>query len=227
MKKFLCVSIVILMCVLNGCERAEMPTITYQQTPSGFLVANIMALNDSGLSGHATFRYDAAAEEVRVVIYIRNAVPGLHAAHLHTGRCEAVGPHWHPVEVPAGVSGVPIAQATRESPPVGIGEIGNIDVGESGVGTLAFSTPFWTLDDNPQSGILGKLILIHEASDTFLSIPHLPDHTPIHAQMHAMDAAHADTAEKSGPGAKIGCGVIAPLHELHHAPSEAASMIHH
>ncbi|MCY4553817.1 MAG: hypothetical protein OXC79_09105 [Candidatus Poribacteria bacterium] len=74
---------------------------------------------------------------------------------------------------------------------------------------------------------LNKHYTSHEASDTFLSIPHLPDHTPIHAQMHAMDAAHADTAEKSGPGAKIGCGVIAPLHEPHHAPSEAASMIHH
>ena len=101
--------------------------------------------------------------------------------------------------------------------------------------SLEFTTPFWTLDANPRSGILGRLILIHEAGDTFLSIPHLPDHTPVHADMHGMDAAdaehpevsgpvpdhtpvHADMhgmdaadaehPEVSGPGAKIGCGVL-------------------
>jgi len=50
-------------------------------------------------------------------------------------------------------------------------------------------------------------MLVHEAGDTFLSIPHLPDHTLIHTQMHAMDAAHEENPEVSGPGAKIGLGI--------------------
>ena len=58
------------------------------------------------------------------------------------------------------------------------------------------------------SGILGKLILVHEAGDAFLSIPHLPDHTPVHADMHGMDAADEAHPEVLGPGAKIGCGVL-------------------
>lgn len=206
--------------VITKCERAKSLTSydleaqkLYSSLPSGFLVANITQLNDSELRGHATFQWSEEDQGVRAVIRITNAAPGLHAAHLHTGTCDDIVPHWHPIEIPAGVSGVPVAEATRETPPVGIGEIGNIRVGEDGTGVLEFTTPFWTLDENPRSGILGKLILIHEAGDTFHSIPHLPDHTPIHADMHEMEAAHDEHPEVSGPGAKIGCGVLGILNE--------------
>ena len=128
---------------LNGCERVKSLTIydpeaqkPHGALPSDFLVANITQLNDSELRGHATFQWSEEDQGVRAVIRITNATPGLHAAHLHTGTCDAIGPHWHPIEIPAGVSGVPVAEATLETPPVGIGEIGNIRVGEDGTGVL-------------------------------------------------------------------------------------------
>ena len=87
----------------------------------------------------------------------------------------AVGPHWHPVGIPAGTVGVPVAEATPKIPPIGIGEIGNIPVGEDGTGVLEFTTPLWSLGGNPGTDILGKLLLIHETGDTFQTNPHTHD----------------------------------------------------
>ena len=82
---------------------------------------------------------------VHVRVEIQNASPGLHAAHLHIGTCADVGPHWHPMEVPTGTVGVPVDEATHEMPPIGVGEIGNISVGEDRTGVLEFKTPLCRL----------------------------------------------------------------------------------
>ena len=121
-------------------------------------------------------------------------------------------------------SGIPVVQATLDTPPIGVGEVGNISVGEDGTGVLEFMTPFWSLGGDPNTDILGKLIMIHETGDTFLTNPHAhrpnmptdmnmetvqphfhPPGTPPHP--HANTQMTIPTIQPGG-GAKIGCGLI-------------------
>ena len=161
---------IITACLMGGCERISTQIIT-TEVAEKTAVAVISEKDGSGLAGRAVFTEMDGTVHVR--LEIQNAVPGLHAAHLHIGTCADVGPHWHPMGVPAGTVGVSVAEATPEMPPIGVGEIGNIPVGEDGTGVLEFTTPFWSLGGDPNTDILGKLMLIHETGDTFQTNPHV------------------------------------------------------
>ena len=163
------ITFITVVCLVIGCEKIPTQVITTEPTEK-FAVAVISERDGSGLTGKATLSEMDGLIHVR--IEIQNATPGLHAAHLHIGSCTDVGPHWHPMGIPAGTVGVSVAEATPEMPPIGVGEIGNIPVGEDGTGILEFTTPFWSLGGDPSTDILGKLILIHETGDTFQTNPH-------------------------------------------------------
>ena len=171
--------------LISGCERIStqvVPTAPVEKVA----IAVISEKDGTGLTGKATFAEMDGLVHVR--IEIQNATPGLHAAHLHIGSCTDVGPHWHPMGIPAGTVGVPVAEATPDMPPIGVGEIGNIPVGEDGTGVLEFTTPLWSLGGDPSTDILGKLILIHETGDTFQTNPHA-HHTPMEmSNMSTTDA---------------------------------------
>lgn len=222
------ITFIITACLVSGCERIPTQVIT-EKPIEKVAVATITEIDGSGLTGTATFT--EIDEMIHVVIEVQNATSGLHAMHLHTGSsCADAGPHWHPMGVPAGTPGIPVVQATLDTPPIGIGEIGNISVGEEGTGVLEFMTPFWSLGGDPNTDVLGKLIMIHEAGDTFLTNPHAHQ---TNAQMDMnMEAdtnmetipphfhppgtlphSHANTRMnlppiQPGGGAKIGCGLI-------------------
>lgn len=173
--------------LISGCER--IPTQVVPTAPvENVAVAVISAKDGSHLTGKATFLEKDGLVHVR--IEIQNATPGLHAAHLHIGSCADVGPHWHPLGVPAGTVGVPVAEATPDMPPIGVGEIGNIPVSEDGTGVLEFTTSLWSLGGDPNTDVLGKLILIHETGDTFQTHPHA-HHTAM--EMPDMSTPHAGT----------------------------------
>ena len=109
---------IFIVCVVIGCGSIPTEVIT-TTTVDKVAVATISAIDGSELTGTATFT--EIGGEVHVVIKIQNATPGLHAAHIHIGSsCTDVGPHWHPVGVPAGTVGVPVAEATSDIPPIGI-----------------------------------------------------------------------------------------------------------
>ena len=220
---------IIAMFLVTGCEK--IPTEIIKTEPvDKIAVATITHTDGSGITGTATFT--AVDVGIHVVIEVQNATAGLHAMHLHTGSCADIGPHWHPMGVPIGTPGIPVVQATLDTPPIGIGEIGNISIGADGTGTLAFTTPFWSLGGDPNTDILGKLLLIHETGDTFLTNPHHahtmnkqmdmsmenmemdtqgvqphehPPGTPPHS--HANTAANIPPIQPGG-GARIGCGLI-------------------
>ena len=219
-------TLIITICLAIGCEKIPTQVITEVPTDK-VAVATISEIDGSGITGTATFTEVDGG--VHVVIEIQNATQGLHAMHLHTGSCTDIGPHWHPMGVPAGTPGIPVVQAIPNTPPIGIGEIGNISVGEDGTGTLAFTTPFWSLGGDPNTDILGKLIMIHETGDTFLTNPHAHQmNMPMDMNMN-MEAdtqmvqphehppgtpphSHANTSAKVPPiqpggGARIGCGM--------------------
>ena len=161
--------LIITVCLMSGCERIPTQVITTEPVDK-IAVAVISEKDGSGLTGKTTFLETDGRVQVR--IEIQNASPGLHATHLHEGTCTDVGAHWHPMAVPAGTVGVPVAEATPDMPPIGVGEIGNIPVNEDGTGVLEFTTPFWSLGGDPSTNILGKLLLIHETGDTFQTSPH-------------------------------------------------------
>ena len=213
--------------LFTGCEKIPTEIITTEPVDQ-VAIATISEIDGSGVTGTATFT--EVDSGVHVFIEIQNAIAGLHAMHLHTGSCTDIGPHWHPMGIPAGTPGIPVVQATLDTPPIGIGEIGNILVSEDGTGTLEFTTHFWSLGGDPNTDILGKLLLIHETADTFLTQPHAhqtqmdtdiemdiemdtqmvqphthPPGTPPHS--HANTSARVPPIQPGG-GARIGCGMI-------------------
>ena len=222
------ITLIIVTCFVSGCEKIPTEIITTEPVDK-VAVATISEVNGSGLSGTATFT--EADGGVHVVIEVQNTTLGLHAMHLHIGSsCADAGPHWHPMGTPAGTPGIPVVQATLNTPPIGIGEIGNISVDEDGTGIIEFTTPFWSLGGDPNTDILGKLIMIHETGDTFLTNPHAHQtnmqtdmNTEMDMQMETTEPhthppgthphPHANTSAtvppiQPGGGAKIGCGMI-------------------
>ena len=194
------ITFIITVCLVSGCERIPTQVVATEVPDEKIAVAVISEKDGSGLTGKATFVETDGGVHVR--IEIQNATPGLHATHLHEGTCTDVGAHWHPIGVPAaGTIGVPVAEATPEMPPIGVGEIGNIPVGEDGTGVLEFTTPLWSLGGELSTDILGKLLLIHETGDTFQTHPHAGTaaHTHNMAQMQMetemamVEAAHVCT----------------------------------
>ena len=185
------ITLMITACLVSSCER--IPTQVITTAPVEKVAAAVISEKDgSGLTGQATFA--EVNGTVHVQIEIQNASPGLHAAHLHIGSCTDVGPHWHPMEVPAGTVGVPVAEAIPEMPPIGVGEIGNIPVGGDGTGVLEFATPLWSLGGDPSTDILGKLMLIHETGDTFQTNPHV-HHTGTGTHTHNMTQMETEMVE--------------------------------
>ena len=211
---FLQIIFMAILCSLLACDHVEKQTdrIISPEISLNQAVAVINEINGSGLMGTATFT--EMNDRVHVVIEIANVSKGLHASHLHNGDCTEIGPHWHPVDIPSGHSGVPVAEATLDMSPIGIGEIGNIPVDETSSGVLEFTTSFWTIGTGESNDILGKLIIIHEAGDSFLMNPAHQGHGGMQMEHAAMEhlEIEMDSDKHStimmDPGAKIGCGII-------------------
>ena len=222
------ITLIVVTCFVTGCEKIPTEIITAEPVDK-IAVATISEIDGSGITGTTTFTEVDGG--VHVVIEVQNTTPGLHAMHLHIGSsCADAGPHWHPMGTPAGTPGIPVVQAALNTPPIGIGEVGNISVDEDGAGTIEFTTPFWSLGGDPNTDILGKLIMIHETGDTFLTNPHAHQtnmqtdmNTEMDMQMETTEPhthppgthphPHANTSAtvppiQPGGGAKIGCGMI-------------------
>ncbi len=220
------IAFIITACLGTGCERIPTQVITTAPVDK-IAVAVISEKDGSGLTGKATFLETDGRVQVR--IEIQNASPGLHATHLHEGTCTDVGPHWHPMEVPAGTVGVPVAEATPDMPPIGVGEIGNILVGEDGTGVLEFSTSLWSLGGDPSTDILGKLLLIHETGDTFQTHPHGHDTamamsemptTPANTDVHTHNMGQMEIVEATHACTLIVLGQQIDLELKHHLPGQ-------
>jgi Cu-Zn family superoxide dismutase len=107
--------------------------------------------------------------------------PGPHAVHIHeTGDCSAedgssAGGHWNPTGEEHGKWG---------EHPFHLGDIGNIEVGEDGTGSITLSTDLWSIGDSSDHDVVGKSIVVHAGADDFKSQP------------------------SGAAGERIGCGVI-------------------
>jgi Cu-Zn family superoxide dismutase len=133
----------------------------------------------SSVAGDATLAQENG--KVSMTVRLSNAPPGSHAVHLHeTGDCSApdassAGHHWNPDGRPHGKRGSGAFHA---------GDLGNIEVGPDGTGTLTVDAADWSLGADSAKNPVGKAVIVHAQADDFTTQP---------------DGAG---------GQKIGCGVI-------------------
>lgn len=130
-------------------------------------IADLEPASGSNVSGTATFTEENG--KVRFELSIQNISPGVHAVHLHEkGDCSAAdassaGGHWNPTMKPHG---------KRESHgSYHKGDVGNMEVGEDGKGTLNLLVEGWTVGGADSTNVVGKSVIIHEKEDDFTSQP--------------------------------------------------------
>jgi len=117
----------------------------------------------SPISGTVTFV--EAAGNLQVTARITNAPPGPHGFHIHEhGNCggsgAAAGGHFNPEGMAHGYlprDGAAVAHA---------GDMGNLEVGADGTGTLRLVMPDLSLMQPPH-GVIGRAVILHELVDDF------------------------------------------------------------
>ena len=129
-------------------------------------VAILQSKSDSKVTGKATFR--EANGKVTLEIKLEGAEPGQHAVHLHEkGDCSApdgasAGGHWNPTHEDHGKWG---------TAPFHRGDIGVVEVGADGKGTLTLTTDLWTIGGAPETDVVGKAVIVHAKTDDFTTQP--------------------------------------------------------
>lgn len=150
-------------------EPAEMEAEDVQEEPAVVpelrAKATLEGQEGSDVTGAVTF-YEADGE-VKVVARVENVAPGEHGFHVHeTGDCSApdftsAGGHFAPEGNPHGGP----ADEARHA-----GDLGNITVGDDGVGMLELTTDRLTVSPGPHS-VVGKAVILHEDRDDLESQP--------------------------------------------------------
>lgn len=134
----------------------------------------------SQVAGEAVFTEEP--DGVRVAVTVVNVTPGKHGFHIHeNGSCDdagkAAGGHFNPEGSAHGF--LPEHGHGKAHP----GDMGNIDVGPDGSGTLDLFLPKLNFDKPPYA-ILGLSVILHEKEDDF-------------------------SQPTGNAGGRIGCGIIA------------------
>ena len=165
---------------LVSCNRIQQHTGVMSTPAAKQAIATIGPASDSSVTGMAVFTQTDDAIVLR--IEIQNASPGIHAVHIHeSGDCsspdgKSAGGHWNPTGVAHGKWG---------EGEFHLGDIGNITVGEDGVGSIELTTDLWEIGTGSDVDIVGRGIIVHAGADDFTSQP------------------------SGNAGARIGCGAIA------------------
>ena len=142
-------------------------------------IAIIGSASGSGLTGTATFTQ--VGDQITLLAEISGASPGLHGFHIHEfGDCsspdgKSAGGHWNPTDVAHGKWG---------EGEFHLGDIGNINVGDDGTGSIELTTDLWEMGTGSDVDIVGKGIIVHAGADDFTSQP------------------------SGAAGARFGCGTI-------------------
>jgi Cu-Zn family superoxide dismutase len=118
--------------------------------------------------GNATFT--ETPDGVNIAVQVRGISPGQHGLHLHeTGKCEApdfkpAGQHFNPARGHHGGVNTPVRHA---------GDLGNIEVAASGVGTVQQTVKGVTLKKGDHSLLRdeGTSIVLHGGPDDLKSDP--------------------------------------------------------
>lgn len=151
-----------------------------RETVEEMAFADISSASGSSLTGKATFT-SVGNEQVQFELNVENATPGSHAVHIHEkGDCSAsdaksAGGHWNPTNEKHG---------KRGNPPFHKGDIGNMEVGDDGKGSMSMTISGWCIGGESTCNIIDKAVIIHAGADDFTSQP------------------------SGAAGDRVGCGVI-------------------
>lgn len=159
--------------------QAQMPH-EHEESPAPLKAKAVITGTAEGsrLLGEAVFTQKADGVQVEATV-TGVEIAGKHGFHVHQyGSCadkgNAAGGHFNPKGAPHGYS-------PDDGESAHLGDMGNIEISESGEGTLSLLLPHAALSG--QNGIAGRAVILHEKEDDF--------------------------GQPTGnAGARIGCGVI-------------------
>ncbi|MBI2922268.1 MAG: superoxide dismutase family protein [Planctomycetes bacterium] len=129
-------------------------------------VAKLDGRDGAAVKGTATFV--AKGGKVWLTVEIEGASAGPHAFHIHEkGDCssadaKSAGGHWNPTSKAHGKWG---------EGEFHLGDIGNIEVGQDGKGSLKVETDLWTVGTGQSNDVVGKSVIVHEGADDFKTQP--------------------------------------------------------
>jgi Cu-Zn family superoxide dismutase len=145
---------------------APAPEVVEEAAPAPLVaVAALQPRADQTVVGTMTFT--EGADGVTIVARVEQAPPGTHGLHIHeTGDCssddfKSAGGHFNPTGMPHGSPD----DAERHA-----GDLGNIEVGEDGVGELTLVSDMVTVTEG-ESSVVGLGVILHEGADDFESQP--------------------------------------------------------
>jgi superoxide dismutase, Cu-Zn family len=173
MKKTLRVAAILAAAALTGMAGCA------SSTPDPTALAIIESRSDSKVTGKAIFT-QLPDGKTRVEVWISNATPGTHGLHVHEkGDCSApdatsAGGHFNAASHP---------HAAPADPARHNGDLGNIEIGADGKGTLVITSDLLTVTDGPNS-VVGKAVIFHDKADDLKTQP------------------------TGNAGARFGCGVV-------------------
>ncbi len=120
------------------------------------------------VGGTVRFEQMAGGGPVTITASIQGAPAGSRGLHIHeVGDCSAedftsAGGHFNPAGVPHGGP----MDSERHA-----GDLGNIEIGEGGSGTLEQTSDLITLAEGETTSILGRGVILHEGTDDLVSQP--------------------------------------------------------
>lgn len=154
-------------CTSSTETKTNLDEVEYPEGPLKFAKVQLQSKSGSSITGEIEFT--EANGIVSMLAKIEGASPGEHAIHIHAkGDCSAddgtsAGGHWNPLNYEHGKWGTDSFHR---------GDIGNIMVGEDGVGEINRDTDLWCIGCmDAEKNILGKAIIVHEGPDDFTSQP--------------------------------------------------------
>ncbi|EMR00982.1 superoxide dismutase family protein [Cesiribacter andamanensis] len=162
--------LLLLLLLAAACTEKETPG----PTPAGAF-ASLYTLSSSGTPRQiGDARFEREGNLVRLTIELYTLTPGSrHALHLHEGSCEDPGMHWN------GGSSEKYCTIPSMGTPWGrpyLGDIGNIEIGSDGKGSLSLQTDLWALGDGSALDVMGKVLMVHAEPEDF-ALECDPNHT--------------------------------------------------
>ncbi len=158
---------------LMGCAPKEAPApqsepeVAEEMAEAEPMMAAAELASRSDGTAHGTVTFMQSEDGVTISAHIEGAPPGPHGLHVHEiGDCssedfKSAGGHFNPSETPHGAP----TDAERHA-----GDLGNIEVGESGAGHLVLSSDLLTVADGANAAV-GRAVILHEKADDLASQP--------------------------------------------------------
>jgi Cu-Zn family superoxide dismutase len=138
------------------------------QSPTRSTTASAVLEPKSGSSATGDVVLTQQERQVALTLTVRNVAPGVHAVHIHevpdcsAADASSAGEHWNPTGSQHGAF---------EQQQSHLGDIGNLEVGPQGTGTLTFSTGRWALGTGASNDVLQHALVVHEGVDDLVTPP--------------------------------------------------------